>query len=101
MDRLINKDQLLRFAQSVYSAGCHGYMDLLENFCERAVDDLYKDLKHPSMPMPLVAVSGAASPPPMPMISVDSSLYTYPQYLDTNEMLRNVTLTNITETPEG
>lgn len=101
MDRLINKDQLLRFAQSVYSAGCHGYMDLLENFCERAVDDLYKDLKHPSMPMSLVAMSGAASPPPVPMISVDSSSYAYPQNLDINEMLRSVTLTNTTETPEG
>lgn len=101
MDRLISKEQLLRFAHLVYSAGCHGYMDLLENFCERAVDELYVDLKQPSMPIPMVSMSGVLNQSPIPMINSSSTSYSQIQQLDSVEMLRNVTLTNTTETLEG
>jgi hypothetical protein len=103
MDKIISKEQLLRFAQLVYSAGCHGYMDLLDNFCERAVDDLYEDLKRPPMLNSMVSVSGVLGESPISLVDTDSNSYGFPQYLNTNEMqmLRGVTLTNTTETPEG
>jgi len=102
MDKIISKEQLLRFAKLVYSVGCHGYMDLLDNFCERAVDDLYEDLKNPTTLASTVSMS-VVNESPFPVLGTDSSSFSFPQYLNTNEMqmLRNVTLTNTTETPEG
>lgn len=108
MERLISKEQLLKFAQAVYTAGCHGYMDLLENFCDRAVDDLFLELKQqPSVPAQMVATSGTASPPPpYPSISLSAlgldPLNLSAQFSTNNEMIRTVTLTNTTtETSEG
>ena len=75
----------------------------MDNFCERAVDDLYEDLKRPPTLTSMVSVSGVLGDSPISLVGADSNSYDFPQYLNTNEMqmLRGVTLTNTTETPEG
>lgn len=40
----VSKSQLLEFARTVYSDACYGHLDLVENYCEKAVDGIFRSL---------------------------------------------------------
>lgn len=40
----MSKSQLLEFARTVYSDACYGHLDLAENYCEKAVDGIFRSL---------------------------------------------------------
>lgn len=40
----MSKNQLLEFARTVYSDACYGHLDLAENYCEKAVDGIFRSL---------------------------------------------------------
>lgn len=42
--KLISKSQLLEFARVVYSDACYGHLDLADNYCEKAVDGIFRSL---------------------------------------------------------
>ena len=40
----VSKSQLLEFARTVYSDACYGHLDLADNYCEKAVDGIFRSL---------------------------------------------------------
>lgn len=45
----MSRSQLLEFARTVYSDACYGHLDLAENYCEKAVDGIFRSLSsHPA-----------------------------------------------------
>lgn len=42
--KLIKKEELLSFVKKIYEEGCYGHLDLIDNFCEKEVEEFFQKL---------------------------------------------------------